>query len=83
MVEENAAVKVSIQGHTDNIGDPALNMTLSKDRAKNVKQFLIEQGIQANRLDSKGFGMSKPLAKNTSEAGRAKNRRTEFVIITK
>ena len=82
-LNENAAVKVSIQGHTDNVGDPSSNMKLSKDRAKNVKQFLIEQGIQANRLDSKGFGMSKPLSKNTSEAGRAKNRRTEFVIITK
>ncbi|MEX1188841.1 MAG: OmpA family protein [Bacteroidia bacterium] len=82
-LKDNPSVNVSIQGHTDNVGDPAANMILSKERASNVKAYLIEQGISTARLSSKGFGMSQPLAKNTSETGRAKNRRTEFVILSK
>jgi len=82
-LKDNSGVKVSIQGHTDNIGDPLSNMTLSKERAKNVYSFLVAQGISESRLSSKGFGMSNPLAGNKTEVGRAKNRRTEFVILEK
>ncbi|MEZ5173831.1 MAG: OmpA family protein [Bacteroidia bacterium] len=82
-LKDNPGVKVSIQGHTDNVGDAASNMKLSVERSAAVKQFLTEQGISASRLDSKGFGMNKPVASNNSESGRAKNRRTEFVILSK
>jgi len=82
-LKENSGVNVSIQGHTDNVGDAASNMKLSVERAAAVKQFLLEQSVAGERLDSKGFGMNKPVASNKSEAGRAKNRRTEFVILSK
>lgn len=82
-LKENQEIDISIEGHTDNIGDPASNMSLSKDRAKNVQEFIITQGISADRLSFKGFGMNKPLGSNKTELGRAKNRRTEFVILKK
>jgi outer membrane protein OmpA-like peptidoglycan-associated protein len=82
-LKDNPSVKVSIQGHTDNVGDPASNMKLSNDRAKNVYSFLLAQGIVDSRLSSKGFGMNKPIASNANEKGKAKNRRTEFVILSK
>lgn len=82
-LNENASVNVAIQGHTDNVGDPASNMALSKERAKNVQDFLVGLGITTERLSYQGFGMKKPLASNSSEKGRAKNRRTEFVILNK
>jgi outer membrane protein OmpA-like peptidoglycan-associated protein/tetratricopeptide (TPR) repeat protein/YHS domain-containing protein len=82
-LKDNPGVNVSIQGHTDNVGDATSNMKLSVERAAAVKQFLLEQSIAGERLDSKGFGMNKPVASNKSEAGRAKNRRTEFVILSK
>ena len=82
-LKDNPGVNVSIQGHTDNVGDAASNMKLSVERAAAVKQFLIDQGISVTRLDSKGFGMNKPVSSNKTDSGRAKNRRTEFVILSK
>lgn len=80
---ENARIKVAIQGHTDNIGKDEDNLLLSDNRAKAVYNYLIEKGIAADRLSYKGFGEQKPVATNDTEAGRARNRRTEFVIIEK
>jgi outer membrane protein OmpA-like peptidoglycan-associated protein/tetratricopeptide (TPR) repeat protein len=79
-LKENESISVSIQGHTDDKGDDADNFKLSQDRADGVREFLISQGIDKKRLDSKGFGETKPKVKNDSEANRALNRRTEFVI---
>ena len=79
-LKENPTIQVSIQGHTDDVGDDAENLELSDQRAAGVKQFLISQGVKADRLDAEGFGETQPKVPNTSEANRAKNRRTDFVI---
>lgn len=79
-LKENPGVKIMIQGHTDNEGNDQLNLELSERRAKSVKAFLIEQGIAASRLEAKGFGETKPKVPNTSDANKALNRRTDFVI---
>ncbi len=81
LMNENPAIRIQISGHTDNIGKPADNITLSNNRAKAVINYLQQNGIAINRLSSKGFGASKPIADNDSEAGRANNRRTELSII--
>jgi len=77
----NGTVKVEIQGHTDNIGNDNDNLELSDRRAKSVYSYLIEKGIAPNRLRYKGYGESKPIADNNEETGRAKNRRTVFLIL--
>lgn len=79
-LKENPTVSVSIQGHTDDIGDDDKNLILSQQRADGVKDFLISQGVNASRLKSDGFGESQPKVPNTIESNRAKNRRTDFVI---
>ncbi|MEP7265147.1 MAG: OmpA family protein [Bacteroidota bacterium] len=76
----NAAVKIEIGGHTDNTGDKIKNQKLSENRAKAVLDYLISKGINAARLTSKGYGDTKPVADNKTEAGRASNRRTAFVV---
>jgi outer membrane protein OmpA-like peptidoglycan-associated protein len=76
----NPHLKVQIQGHTDNIGDAAANLNLSTRRAKRVTDTLYGYGIDASRLSSKGYGESRPVASNETEQGRAKNRRTVFVV---
>lgn len=68
-----------MQGHTDNAGTPAHNQQLSEARARSVVASLTQAGIAASRLQAAGFGQRKPLAENTTEAGRAKNRRVELV----
>lgn len=82
-LNENSAISIQVQGHTDNIGNDAGNLKLSDNRAKSVYDYLIEQGISETRLTYKGFGKSMPVAGNETEAGRAKNRRTVFVITRK
>ena len=73
------ALKISIEGHTDNTGTPAHNNELSSARARSVLGALVGLGIDPARLQSKGFGQDKPLVDNGSEDGRAKNRRVELV----
>lgn len=73
-------LKVQIQGHTDNVGDASANLDLSKRRAKRVADLLYELGISSARLSHKGYGETKPVASNENSAGRAKNRRTVFVV---
>ena len=82
-LSENPKVKVEIQGHTDNIGDDNSNLKLSQQRAKSVYDYVISQGVDASRISYKGYGESRPIADNKTEAGRAKNRRTVFVILAK
>ncbi|MEI6435679.1 MAG: OmpA family protein [Bacteroidota bacterium] len=80
---ENPNISIQVQGHTDNIGNDASNLKLSESRAESVYKYLVEKGIELTRLTYKGFGKSIPVASNDSEEGRAKNRRTVFVIIRK
>ncbi|MBP7183872.1 MAG: OmpA family protein [Saprospiraceae bacterium] len=73
---------VEVAGHTDNVGDKKSNLTLSQQRSDVVKTYLVKKGIDAKRLTSKGYGDTSPLAPNDTEDNKAKNRRTEFKIIT-
>jgi outer membrane protein OmpA-like peptidoglycan-associated protein len=73
--------RIEIQGHTDNVGDKQFNIDLSAARAQAVKDFLVKQGVDAVRLDTKGYGDGKPVAANASEAGRQKNRRVQFMLV--
>lgn len=73
-------MRITITGHTDNVGDFYLNVQLSKDRAKAVADYLVEKGIHESRIDSKGMGSLYPLAPNTNEANKTKNRRVEFAV---
>jgi outer membrane protein OmpA-like peptidoglycan-associated protein len=83
-LKANPTIKIEVHGHTDNVGDAKSNLALSTDRAFSVRDLLIAKGIDEKRLQNfKGFGASVPVADNSTEAGRAKNRRTEFVIIDK
>lgn len=72
--------RVRVEGHTDNRGKEAYNIELSGRRAKSVQKWLIAHGIAEDRLDAEGFGPKRPIADNKNEAGRAKNRRVDFVI---
>ena len=82
-LKENDQIKLAINGFTDNAGNPIENLTLSELRAKAVFEFLSSCGIERSRLSYKGFGETKPLASNETEQGKAQNRRTEFLIISK
>ena len=82
-LKENKKLKVGIHGHTDSTGDDGKNMTLSKNRAREVYRFLVDGGIPASRLSHNGYGETKPVGDNSTKDGRAKNRRTEFVILSK
>lgn len=79
-LKENPGITIAIQGHTDDVGDDDKNLRLSDDRAKGVKEYLASLGIDPKRMTAKGFGETQPKIENTSEANRAKNRRTDFVI---
>ena len=72
--------RLAVDGHTDNRGAEKANITLSQRRALSVVRWLTEHGIDARRLEARGFGPRRPLADNATEAGRTKNRRVEFLI---
>jgi len=74
-------IKIEISGHTDSDGDEKSNKILSLKRANAVKSYLIKKGINANRLTTKGYGETKPVADNSTSIGKAKNRRTEIKIL--
>lgn len=79
-LKEHTDLKILIEGHTDNVGNPAANLTLSDARAAAVKAALVRDfGIEADRITTKGFGDTKPSAPNTTAEGRAQNRRVEIV----
>ncbi|MFW5793671.1 MAG: OmpA family protein [Bacteroidota bacterium] len=83
MLTNNPSLKIEISGHTDNVGSASLNLRLSEERARAVVAYLIERGIDRDRLKYKGYGFSKPIASNETEEGRQMNRRTEFEILEK
>ncbi|MDO6674598.1 OmpA family protein [Tenacibaculum sp. 1_MG-2023] len=78
MLKTNPNLKISIEGHTDNVGNEEFNMKLSKNRAKSVLMSLVDEGIEESRLESKGFGHTKPIGNNATEEGKAQNRRVEL-----
>jgi len=78
ILKKNPQMKVEIDGHTDNKGSAAYNMNLSERRAKAVMKYFVDQGVEAERLATKGFGFTKPAASNDTKEGRAKNRRVEL-----
>jgi len=82
-LKENPHVSIEIQGHTDDVGNDKNNLILSENRAKSVYEYLIQNNIIPARLSYKGYGESKPVESNLTEEGRAKNRRTVFVIKSK
>jgi outer membrane protein OmpA-like peptidoglycan-associated protein len=82
-IVKNNVKRVRVEGHTDNRGVKAANQTLSEDRARSVKEYLVAQGIDAERLESVGYGDSKPIAPNLTARGRELNRRVEFIVLEK
>ena len=79
LMNQNADLKFEVQGHTDNTGNAASNQTLSEKRAQAIVAKLVEMGIKADRLTAVGKGQNSPIADNSTDEGRAKNRRVEFV----
>ncbi len=77
----NGQTKLTLHGHTDDIGDFNDNMQLSKDRAQAVKEYLHKKGIALDRMTAEGFGETKPVAPNASAKGRQKNRRVEMILV--
>ncbi len=81
-MKEHADLVFRIEGHTDSDGDDFANMKLSQDRANSIRQALIKFGIRDNRLQAKGYGETKPIATNLTTAGKALNRRVEFIALS-
>ncbi|MFB3779041.1 MAG: OmpA family protein [Bryobacteraceae bacterium] len=79
LLQENPALNVAVEGHTDNVGSAAANQALSESRAKAVVAALAGRGIASGRMTAAGYGASRPVAGNDSEEGRARNRRVELV----
>jgi OOP family OmpA-OmpF porin len=79
LLQQDAGLKLRVEGHTDNQGTAASNQALSERRAQAVVAWLVSHGVNASRLTSAGFGQSKPVADNQTDNGRAKNRRVELV----
>ncbi|MFL1012258.1 DUF5723 family protein [Flavisericum labens] len=81
ILQEYPSAKFAIEGHTDSVGSNSLNQNLSEERASSVMLFLIQNGVASNRLSSKGYGEDKPIATNSTKAGRALNRRVEINLV--
>ena len=82
LLNDNPNLKIEIDGYTDNTGQPKDNLLLSENRAKAVVNYLLKMGIKTQQLSSKGFGSAKPIADNSTENGKALNRRTELSVIS-
>jgi OOP family OmpA-OmpF porin len=83
LMKKESALHLSVEGHTDNVGDKARNKTLSRERAQAVVQALVSDGIDGTRLSAAGYGSEKPLTDNGSDEARAKNRRVELVKVAR
>jgi len=81
-MKEHLDISFSIDGHTDSDGRADFNQQLSEDRAKSIKRALIKFGIRDSRLQSKGYGETKPIASNTTQEGKQMNRRVEFIVLS-
>jgi OOP family OmpA-OmpF porin len=78
LLAKDTALKIEVQGHTDNVGGDTYNQTLSEARARAVSDWLTQHGVAAPRLSAHGYGKTKPVADNNNDEGRAKNRRVEI-----
>jgi outer membrane protein OmpA-like peptidoglycan-associated protein/Tol biopolymer transport system component/uncharacterized protein YaaR (DUF327 family) len=81
-MNNNSTINIEIGGHTDNIGKPENNQLLSENRSKSVRQYLIDHTISEGRIQYKGYGEKQPVDTNETSEGRAKNRRTEFKVLS-
>lgn len=81
LLTTNPTLRIELGGHTDNVGADAANLTLSDQRARSVREFVISKGIDATRITAKGYGETKPVATNDTEEGKAQNRRTEVTVL--
>lgn len=79
-MNENKDKKVSLSGHTDNVGSEAYNQKLSERRVSSVQDYVVKKGVEGSRVSGQGFGESKPIADNKTREGRAKNRRVEIKV---
>ena len=79
---KNKMLRLRIEGHTDNIGTDVYNFRLSQKRADEVKNYLVQRGIELSRISSEGMGKLKPIADNDTENTRAQNRRVELIVYT-
>jgi outer membrane protein OmpA-like peptidoglycan-associated protein len=80
LTKQDAESKIVVEGHTDSQGEPAYNQDLSQRRAQSVRDYLVSRGMAADRVTAQGFGLTRPIADNTSAEGRANNRRVEIVV---
>jgi len=80
-LNKRPTLRIEISGHTDNKGSARYNKKLSDERAKSVVTYLVNKGIDINRLEAKGYGFDEPIATNDTDEGRQMNRRTEFMVI--
>ena len=80
-IQQYPGTVVQIEGHTDSTGSAAYNQTLSENRAGAVRSYMVQRGVEPTRLASVGYGMTRPVADNTTVAGRAQNRRVEVLIV--
>lgn len=80
---QNSTMRIELGGHTDNLGSDLPNLKLSQERADVVRDYLVSQGIQLDRIQSRGYGETRPVATNLTAAGRQENRRVEFLILKK
>ncbi|MBX2916966.1 MAG: OmpA family protein [Cyclobacteriaceae bacterium] len=81
MLKENSKMEIQLEGHTDNRGNAEANTTLSQARVDAVKKYMVSKGINKNRVMTKAFGGSKPIATEDTEEARAKNRRVEMRVL--
>ncbi len=82
VLKVNENVRVEIGGHTDSVGSETYNQGLSERRAQSVRNYLIQRGISASRLEARGYGEYQPVAPNTTREGRSQNRRIEFTVLS-
>ena len=83
LLKNNPSIRLEISGHTDNVGSYLANKKLSEDRAKSVVDYLVDKGINENRLEYKGYSFTQPIAPNDTPQGRQQNRRVEFKVLEK